>query len=101
MLPSSGLSASESTSVTKKSLNSLHTHSGYSADKKKIITLNERALVGARTRNVSIGVPRFEAAGGVGERAIVGREPVGGRRHAGAEILARLELGEAGVGLVG
>src|SRR5436190_724750 len=54
MLPSSGLSAVESTSATKKSLNSLHTHSGYSAEKKYIITLNELALLGARIRSVSM-----------------------------------------------
>src|SRR5690606_27035217 len=55
MFLSPGLStAALSISVAKKSLYSLHTHSGYAAVKKNIRVVNERALVGTRTRSVSI-----------------------------------------------
>src|SRR5688572_14054755 len=40
----------ESTSVTKKSLNGVHTYSGYPADMKYMSTENDCALVGTRSR---------------------------------------------------
>src|SRR5688572_20063456 len=71
MFLSAGLeSAAESTSATKKSLYSLQTHSGYSADMKFIITLNDWAFVGTRMRSVSM----------IGSLALVlvgGRHPPG------------------------
>src|SRR5688572_602475 len=44
----------ESSSVTKKSLNGLHTHSGYSEEKKTAAVLNDLAFVGTRIRSFSM-----------------------------------------------
>src|SRR5688572_26013329 len=55
MFLSAGLPLSlESTSEMNKSLKAVHTYSGYSADKKYILVENEFALVGTRTRSLSI-----------------------------------------------
>src|SRR5690606_28760668 len=55
MFLSAGLvAASLSISATKKSLYSLQTHSGYSAVKKNMRVVNERALVGTRMRRFNI-----------------------------------------------